>query len=388
MQLIEVVTPEHKKKFIELPVRLYTGDPNYIRPLDKDIEDVFDPQKNKYFKHGKAIRWILQSSEGVPIGRVAAFVNDKTARTFSQPTGGMGFFECIRDRNAAFTLFDACKQWLQSQGMEAMDGPVNFGDRDKWWGLLVEGFTEPNYCMPYNPMYYQEFFETYGFKLYFNQFTYARKVKEGGLQQKVFEKAERILSNPDYTFDNLKKNKLNLYTDYFRTIYNKAWVKHAGVSEMSESQAKSVMNRLKPVLDDKIILFGFYKGEPVAFFIMLPELNQIFKHVNGKLDLYGKLVFLYHKLLKTNKKMFGVVFGVVPEHQRKGVETAIVVHFIKIAWNERFPYEYFEMNWIGDFNPKMMRVAEALGGEITKIHRTYRYMFDPTIEVVRASMID
>jgi hypothetical protein len=218
--------------------------------------------------------------------------------------------------------------------------------------------------------------------------TYARKVKEGGLQKKVFEKAERIFSNPDYTFESLKKSKLDVYAEHFRSVYNKAWVKHLGVGEMSQTQAKSIMKRLKPVLDEQIVLFGFFKGEPVAFFIMLPELNQIFKHVHGRLDLWGKLIFLYHKIFRLNKKMFGVVFGVIPEHQSKGVEAAIIVHLTKIAWTSNFPYEYIEMNWIGDFNPKMMRVAEDVGGEITKIHRTYRYMFDPTKPVVRASMID
>lgn len=388
MNIVEIATSAHRKQFLHLPIRLYKTDPNWIRPLDNDIEDVFDPAKNKFFRHGECTRWILNDTKGKTIGRVAAFINRKTANTNDQPTGGMGFFECINDRNAAFLLFNTCKSWLKDRNMEAMDGPINFGDRDKWWGLLIEGFYEPNYCMPYNHAYYKDLFEAYGFKLYFNQFTYARPVKYGGVKEKVFEKAKRIHSNPDYTFGTVKKNNLNLYAEHFRTVYNKAWVKHKGVGEMTEVQAKSIMKRLKPVLDEKIMLFGYYKEEPIAFFIMLPELNQVFKHVNGKLDLWGKLVFLYHKWMKTNKKMFGVVFGVVPDHQGKGVEAAIVVSLIDVAWNDDFQYENFEMNWIGDFNPKMMRVAEDVGGEVIKIHRTYRYMFDPSREVVRAPLID
>lgn len=388
MKVVEVKTDQDKADFLRLAIRLYKGIPNWIRPLDSDIEDVFDPAKNKYFKHGEANRWLLKSDHNEVIGRVAAFINHKTANTFDLPTGGMGFFECINDRKAAHLLFDTCKVWLIEKGMKAMDGPINFGDRDKWWGLLVQGWTESNYCMPFNHPYYQDLFESYGFKLYFNQLTYARKVKEGGLLPKVFEKAERVFANPDYHFGSLKLKQLDLYAGYFRDIYNKAWVKHKGVGEMSESQAKSIMKRLKPVIDEKILLFGFYKNEPVAFFLILPELNQIFKHVNGKLDWWGKLIFLYHKLLKTNKKMFGVVFGVVPEHQGKGVEAAIVVHLSKFAWNKKFQYEDFEMNWIGDFNPKMMRVAEDVGGKIVKVHRTYRINFDPHVPILRAPMID
>jgi hypothetical protein len=130
-----------------LPVRLYKTTPAWIRPLDKDIESVFDPATNKTFRHGQCKRWILQDDAGVTIGRVAAFVNEKTVlKGNDQPTGGMGFFECINDRNAAFMLFEQCRTWLQQRGMEAMDGPINFGNRDRWWGLLVEGFDkEPNY---------------------------------------------------------------------------------------------------------------------------------------------------------------------------------------------------------------------------------------------------
>ncbi|MDW8288789.1 MAG: hypothetical protein RMJ89_12020, partial [Flammeovirgaceae bacterium] len=156
MQLIEVQDKKHIRMFLDLPVKLYKGDKNWIRPLDKDIEEVFSPIKNKLFRQkGKAIRWILLDEQGECIGRVAAFVNPKTAYKNEQPTGGLGFFECIHDQNAANLLFDACIEWLKQQGMEAVDGPINFGDRDKWWGCLVDGFTEPNYCMPYNHAYYR-----------------------------------------------------------------------------------------------------------------------------------------------------------------------------------------------------------------------------------------
>ncbi|HEX8549239.1 MAG TPA: hypothetical protein VF691_19920, partial [Cytophagaceae bacterium] len=176
MQLLEVKDKAGIKEFLLLPVRLYKSDPNWIRPLDKDIEEIFDPEKNKYFRHGKAIRWILKDENGRTIGRVAAFINNKTAKTTEYITGGIGFFECINDQKAANFLFDTSKKWLEENGMEAMDGPINFGERDKWWGLLVDGFIEPNYCMPYHFPYYQPLFENYGFKVYFEQYTYHMKV--------------------------------------------------------------------------------------------------------------------------------------------------------------------------------------------------------------------
>ena len=169
MQISLVTTPAQEKDFLELPTFIYKADPNWIRPLNKDIEDVFDSKKNKAFRFGKVQRWLLLK-DGQCIGRIAAFVNKKyKSKGDDVPVGGVGFFECINDEAAAFLLFDTAKEWLSSEGMEAMDGPINFGERDRWWGLVVKGFIEPLYCMNYNPPYYQPFFENYGFKVFFEQ---------------------------------------------------------------------------------------------------------------------------------------------------------------------------------------------------------------------------
>jgi hypothetical protein len=154
MKIVEVSTTEHEKQFLELPCLIYKDDVNWVRPLDKDVTYVFNKEKNKFFRHGELIRWLLVDSEKV-IGRVAAFINNKLANKNDQPTGGMGFFECINNKEAAFILFDTCKEWLKNKGMEAMDGPINFGERDSWWGLLVHGFTPIPYKVNYNPPYYQ-----------------------------------------------------------------------------------------------------------------------------------------------------------------------------------------------------------------------------------------
>ena len=379
MQLIEVTNPQLAKEFVKFQVDLYKNEPAYIRPLDKDIEGVFHPETNKTFRHGECIRWILKNENQQTIGRVAAFINQKTAnKNNDQPTGGMGFFDCIDDEKAAFMLFDACKNWLKEKGMEAMDGPINFGDRDKWWGLLVDGFDlEPNYTCNYNLPYYQKFFEDYGFKLYFKQLTYARITREP-LSPKLQEKADKVAADPRYTFRHLKLKHLDEYTEYFREVYNAAWGKHKGVAELSSLQAKAIMKQLRPLIDEKIMWFGFFEDKPVAIFIMLPEVNQIFKYVNGKLDWIGKLKFLYHKWAKSCNKMIGLVFGVAPEHQGKGVDGAIIQAARVMVQDDYHRYKYLEMNWIGDFNPKMINVVEQVGGYVSKTHHTYRYLFDQT----------
>jgi hypothetical protein len=377
MKIVEVKTAEHVKEFLRLPVRLYKGDRHWIRPLDKDIENVFDPEKNKTFRHGECIRWILSSDSGETIGRVAAFVNQKSVHKGNeQPTGGMGFFECINDQRAAFMLFDQCKSWLAARGMEAMDGPINFGNRDRWWGLLVEGFDlEPNYQCIYNFPYYKDLFEAYGFQVYFYQLTYRRLVMRP-ISPKLQRKADIIANDPDYDVRILRKDEMSRLPEYIMQVYNKAWANRGDVPELNMAQAKLIVKQMAPIMDRRLLCFGFYKGEPVSFFLSLPEINQLLKHVNGKLDLIGKLKFLWHTWRRTNRKAFGVLFGVVPEHQGKGLDGSMIEISRKILQEEYRRYDEYEMNWIGDFNPKMINVVEQVGAEVSKRHATYRKLFD------------
>lgn len=388
MKIIEVTAPAHIREFLLCPVSLYKDEPQWIRPLDKDIESVFDKEKNKTFRHGECIRWILVSDDGKTIGRVAAFINQKAAtKGNDQPTGGMGFFESINDQRAAFMLFDQCRSWLASKGMEAMDGPINFGARDRWWGLLIDGFDrEPNYQCNYNFPYYQQFFETYGFRVYFYQFTYGRKVMEP-LTPRLAEKAAITASDPDYEFRHLKKSEIPKLGEYILKVYNKAWANRAENPELNLAQANLIVKQMKPIMDLKLLYFGFYKGEPVGFFLSLPEINQIFKYVNGKLDLIGKAKFLWHTLRKTNRKAFGILFGVVPEHQGKGLDGAMVMESRRVLQDEYKRYDEYEMNWIGDFNPRMINVVEQVGAAVVKRHATYRKLFDDSKPFRRAPIL-
>lgn len=355
MTIKEVITVQDAREFLLLPVKLYEQTPAWIRPLDKDVSNVFDPEHNKTFRHGECARWILQDDKGATIGRVAAFINRKTVhKGNAQPTGGIGFFECVQDRAAAFLLFDTCRSWLSERGMEAMDGPINFGSRDRWWGLLIEGFDkEPNYQCNYNFPYYQTFFEEYGFQVYFNQLTFHRTV-EGPLSPKLWAKAERIAKDADYEFRYLRKDEMPKLPEYILTVYNRAWANRAENPELSMAQARLLVKQMKPIMDRRLLYFGFYKGEPVSFFLSLPEINQLIKYVNGRLDLLGKIKFLWHQLRRTNRKAFGILFGVVPEHQAKGLDGAMVLNSRQVLQDEYKRYDEYEMNWIGDFNPKMI----------------------------------
>lgn len=387
MQLIEVKNAKDIESFFAVPFTIYAGDKNWVPNLRQDIEKIFDPATNKIFAEGgEAIRWILKNNEGKTIGRVAAFVNPRVVDTTSFKTGGMGFFECINDEKAAFLLIDACKKWLEERGMEAMDGPVNFGDRNMFWGCMTSNFEEPPvYQMNYNPAYYVDFFEKYGFGTYFNQYVFWRSL-EVSAQPIFHRKYNQLKDDPNFEFRDINGMELDQVAEDFRTVYNGAWGGHSHFKEISESAAKKLMKSLKPVLDRDIILFIYYKKEPIAFFVNIPELNQIFKYVNGDLNLVGKLKFLYNKWKNPPTRMLGLVFGVVKEWQGKGIDAALIVFGEKSIIDKK-KYKDMVITWVGDFNPKMIKIAENLGTTLWRSFKTYRYQFDRCLPFERAPIV-
>ena len=386
MQLVEVTTSQLAKEFIQANVLLNKNNPNYIRPLDKDVDDVFDSKKNKTFRFGKVIRWVLKNEKGELIGRIAAFTNKKYKNKGDDvPVGGIGFFDSINDQNAADTLFDVAKHWLLQHGIEAMDGPINFGERDRWWGLVIKGFQPPLYCMNYNPPYYQALFETYGFQPFFYQVCFG-KVPKQKLADKILERHAIFEKDPDYVVRTIKKNDLPKYATDFATVYNAAWAGHGGLKELKKEQVMLMFNKMKPVMDERIIWFAYYKDQPICIFVNLPDLNQWFKYLNGKFDLLHKLKFLWIKKTKPCTKFNGIVFGIVPEFQGKGIDAFIAGEAYKTVIH--MSYTEYEMQWIGDFNPKMLNVASSLG-DVHESRRlaTYRYLFDRTKEFKRHPML-
>lgn len=389
--LIEVKTDKQKRLFLDMVNSLYVGYDNYVRPLDNDLNKVFDPTKNTLFADGKAIRWIAQNDEtGQIVGRIAAFYSAHlAAENIEQPTGGCGFFESINDQEVANMLFDAARQFLQQQGMEAMDGPINFGDRDQWWGLLVDGFARPVYGMNFNHIYYKELMENYGFQNYYYQYSFSRNIADTYVSDIVVEKARRLKENPDYSFRHINKADLKQVGKDFRAIYNKAWAGFNGVAEMTQQQTDNMLKNLKPIIDERLIFFAYYKGEPIGFFVMVPDINGAIRHLNGKFGLWQKLLFFYHlKIRKSCNIALGLIFAVTPEHQGKGIESGMMEAFKLDLEKSPSRYKTLELVWVGDFNPLMIRMVETyVLAKRIKTHATYRYLFDRTKEFTRAPRV-
>lgn len=386
MKLIEVKDKKHEEDFLKLPHYIYANDPNWIPHLKQDIQAKFDLEKNKFYDGKNAVRYLVYNDQNTCVARVAAFINPETVNSYEQPTGGIGFFDCINDQEVANLLFEACIAWFKERDIEAMDGPINFGERDQFWGLLVENFTDPNvYAMNYNLPYYQELFENFGFQNYFNQYVFRRSVHVKA--QPIFvRKYNQIMKDTNYKISNVKGYSLERIAHDLSTVYNESWAEYSDFKEFKYEAALELVKKMKSVMDPNIVIFAYYNDKPIGFYVNLPELNEIFRFVNGDLNWLGKLKFTYHKWRKTTQTMIGVVFGVVKEFQGKGIEGAM----IKWAEDHVVPmgvYNNTVLTWIGDFNPKMLTVTKFLGAEQYRTLVTYRYLFDRNKPFERCSVV-
>jgi hypothetical protein len=373
MKLVEVHNRKEADDFIKLPWDIYKNDPSWICPLELEVRNIFRPETNSYFSHGTCTRWVLYDARGKAIGRIAAFINFKKVDA-GHRLGGVGFFECVNNQMAANLLLDTAKTWLQQKGLEGMEGPINFGENDKYWGLLVEGFKPPSMGMNYNPPYYQQLLEHYGFVKAYDQLTNFLDATRP-LPERFTRIADWIRKKPGYSFRHFEVKHFDKFAADFREIYNDAWQDFENFVPIDMDSIRDSFRQMKPVMDEKIIWFAYYKEEPIAFVLCLPDVNQVLRHVNGKLDLWGKLKFLWYKKTMTIDRLRIIIMGCKQKYQNHGVESALI-QCLQHEVVPRGTIKGVELAWVGDFNEKMMSIHEATGATRDKVHRTYRYMFD------------
>lgn len=372
MILKEVKDSRSQKEFLNVARTIYKDDPNWICPLDIDVEAVFNPAKNNFHQQGECIRWILKSESGELIGRIAAFINEKKAYQNEVPTGGIGFFECIDNLEAANLLFDTSRKWLSDRGMKAMDGPINFGENDSFWGLLVEGFTPPSFGMNYHMPYYKNLFDQYGFETLYQQITNHLEVTKP-FPERFTKIAQWVANKPGYTFKHLERTNLNKYAQDFIEIYNDAWKDFENFVPINMQTTLQSFEKMKVIMDEKLIWFAYINDEPVSFVVIVPDANQMIKNLNGKLGLIEKIKFAYNRW-KGVDRMRAVVMGTKQAFQKHGLESALFIKLKEyvLPMNR---YKELELSWVGDFNDKMLSLHEATGATFGKKHLTMRKKF-------------
>ena len=374
MQVIEATQKKLFDNFLNFPKELYKHDPYWISYSVVDIKNLFDPHKNHFFKHGCCNTWILVDGSGKTLGRIAAFINQEKLSQGHLPVGGIGFFECINDSECAHLLFNVAKEWLQKNGMQAMDGPINMGENLNYWGLLVDGFKSPSLGMNYNFPYYEKLFDSYGFVKLYDQYTNLLDATIP-IPERFAKIADRVMKNPKYTFKHIDKTHFDQFAKDFQEIYNDAWIDFENFTPIEMDTIMETFMQMKPILDEKIIWYAYCKEEPIACVVCLPDVNQILKKLDSHFDWFNKVKFVWYKNTAIIDRLRIILMGCKKKFQNHGIESAL----IRCLQREVLPRKQIkdvELAWVGDFNNKMMAIHEATGAKKDKVHRTYRYSFD------------
>jgi len=361
MKIVECHTDIHFSEFYKVPELIYRGDPEYVAHIKQDIQGILRPREAN-----DRIKLFLLEKDKAFIGRVAAFVK------IGQKRGGIGFFECTDDIAASELLFRAAEGFLQSLDCKEVEGPVNFGERDKYWGLLVKGFKNPSYQENYNPPYYQHLFEENGYDIAFEQST--QEITPQTFNEEVYQNAASRIKVEGFNLKHFVYSERKKFANDFVEIYNAAWAIHEHFEPMTQQQILRLIEKMKPVMREDLLWFTYHGEKPVAFYFSIIELNQIMRHLNGNLNWLGKLKFLYYRRKEKIKRIKGVVFGVNPDYQGRGVTSAMIMKVFQII-NKDPNLESSELAWIGDFNPRMLKFLSRLGAYETKRHATLRKTF-------------
>ncbi|MEM8599877.1 MAG: hypothetical protein AAGF99_08150 [Bacteroidota bacterium] len=350
------------RRFLEFAyaVPFYQDNHNWVPPLRLDQRTIQNPKKNAFFEHGRWQQFLAEDGAGRVVGRIAAIVNGMHLETYGDEVGFFGFFECVEDYDVAEALFDAAGSWLRTQNLRAMRGPANPSLNDVA-GLLVDGFDkEPMLLMPYNPPYYADYLQRYGFHRSMTMWAYY--VHRHYLDLERMRRGTALVRRryPDVTVRALDMNRYDEDVAHVLRIYNEAWVGNWGFVPITPAELKQLEKELKPVIVPDLVYFIEVGGEPVAFSVTLPNLNQVLKHLpDGKLLSLGAPKMLLGMKLGAVQEVRMPLMGVLPAYQGRGLDVLLVMATIEAG--VPMGYRACEMSWVLDTNKKLTNLLESFG---------------------------
>ena len=364
--VVQVSRRKERDLFLKLPWRIYRGDPLWVPPLLVERRAFIDPRKNPFFQHAE-VSLFLAFKDSTPAGRIAAIVNHNHNAFHKDKVGFFGLFECIEDWDVARCLFDAAGSCLRQRGMEVMRGPMSFSTNEEV-GLLVQGFDEsPMIMMPYNPPYYSELMERYGFRKEMDLLAFIRTAED--MPEKLYRIADKTKEKGRFTLRKLRPEELQKQILRFKQVYESAWERNWGFVPMTQAEIDHMAKELKKILDPDLVFFAEIEEKVVGFSLALPDINQALKRINGRLLPLGIFKLLYYS--RKIDQLRVLLLGVAQGYRRMGIDAALYLETFKEGM--RKGYKRGEFSWILEANEAMIRPLERLGARHYKTYRVYDY---------------
>lgn len=370
MQSITVRTVRSRREemaFIKFQWRVYRDNPHWVPPLLMDRKKLIDRKGNPFYKHARMELFVAERDGGI-VGRIGAIINDNHNKEHKENIGFFGFFECIDDQAVANALFDAAGAWLKQQGVTAMRGPASPSVNDEY-GLLVDGFDKPPMIlMAYNPPYYQQLIEGYGFTKAKDLWAYYLHSERVFSSEKLVRVSELLKKREGLVIRSLNMKDFDNEVKRIREMYNKGWEGNWGEVPMTEDEFNYAAKDLKAIVDPELVIIAEVKGKPVGFGLSLPDLNVVLKH-----NKRGYLVPALVRMLLFKKRVDAirvVILGVIPEYRNSGIGGVLFYETGKRSVQQGYPHG--EASWVLEDNVMMNRGAEMMSGERYKTYRVYQ----------------
>ncbi len=356
--------------FIKFPFRLYRGNPYWVPPLISERRNFFDPQKNPFYEHAE-VQLFLAERDGEVVGTIAAVINDTHNQAYGERTGFWGIFETVEEYEVAERLFSAARDWVRERGMDRLRGPMNLAFHHEF-GMLVDAFdSSPVILTTYNPPYYPDFVERFGFEKVKDHYAYYIDLRPyrspADFPQRLVRVAEYARRRAGV---NVRKPDLDDFENEVRRVYdvfNSAWRHNWGATPISQKEAIHLIGQLKPFLDRDLIYIAEKDGKPVGVSLSIMDYNQALLHMNGRLFPFGWLQFLIHRRKIDTLRVF--MMGVIEDYRTQGLDSVFYFETAKVAVARRI--KGVEMSLILEDNHMMRRIIEGFGGTIYKTYRLY-----------------
>ncbi len=363
MNVRPVTSKRDLERFIELPYRLHRNDRAWVPPLRLSERERFSP-KHPFYEHAEQALFLAESG-GRVVGRVAAIDDLLHNETHGDNLAFFGFFEAV-DEEVSRALLAAAEAWTRVRGRSALRGPTNPSMNDTF-GLQIDAFgTKPFIMMPTNPQSYPGFVEAAGYAKVKDFYAWFFESQQG-TSERLERLAERARKRYQLSVRPLNMKDLGRETVLLKELYNRTWEKNWGFVRYTDAEISYLVNELKPVADPDIILFIFVKGEVAGMTIGLPNINQVFSRMNGRLLPFGFVHLLNRRRLIDEARIWAL--GMTPEYRYKGLELVLMSELFRRGHKK---YKRTELSWILEDNHPMNRGIAAAGASHYKTYRLYQ----------------
>ena len=360
-----------RRAFVDFAWDVYKNDPNWIAPLKDEVHGLLDPKRNPWFEHGRARLWLAERA-GRTVGRISAQVDDLVQEHMSPGIGQWGMFEAF-DEQTAQALIGTAEDWLREQGMTSALGPISISIWDEP-GLLIEGFDQPPVVMMGHHLpAYRGWIEAAGYQKAKDLLTYELDIRIDMIPviDRLIKAGEK---NPRIRIRKVDKSRFAEEAAVILNLLNDAWSDNWGFVPLTEAEIAYAGKKLKPIIYEDLVRIAEYDGEPAAFMITIPDINELVRDLNGELFPFGWVKLLWRLRKPRTARVRVPLMGVATKLQGSrlaGQLAFMLIEHIRRACVGEYGVTHGEFGWILEDNQGMMSIAQLPGADINHRYRIY-----------------